>query len=308
LGKDYYQILGVAKDAAPDEIKKAYHKLALQYHPDRNPGNAQAEERFKQVSEAYAVLADPEKRRQFDRIGARDFGAHFSTEDILRDFNLDDILGQFGMRPSGWGWRTTRSGSGGGSSFFDFFGSGPEPRRPPPPRRPARGPDAEVPLSISFHESMHGSERSLTVEIDGETRELSVQVPAGVASGKRLRLKGKGHRGPEGPGDLYLLVKVEEDPRFQRTGDDIHASVGVLPSVLLLGGHVDVPTTERPRQLRIPAGTVGGRIIRIRGQGAPRLGKKGERGDLYVRIDVIIPEHLSEAQAAAARALRDAGL
>lgn len=318
MAKDFYDTLGVARDASADDIKKAYRKLAMKYHPDRNPDDAAAEEKFKQVSEAYAVLSDDDKRKKYDTFGDSNFHQQFSTEDILRDFNIDDILSQFGMKNSGWGFhgggdggaRGSRGRGGGGSSFFDMFSGGGR-GRPGPQQRPQpqpRGQDAEVPLTVSFHEAMNGAERSLTLQMDGEEITLKVRIPAGIESGKKLRVKGKGHRGPGGPGDLYLLVNVAEDPRFTREGADLRTVAEVSPSTLLLGGKIDVETLDGTKVLRVAAGTSSDKVLRVRGAGAPTLGKADQRGNLYVGLVVRVPAKLNEAQIAAAEALREAGL
>ncbi len=302
MRKDYYAVLGIEKGASADEIKKAYRKLAMQFHPDRNQGDPSAEERFKEVSEAYAVLSDAEKRQQYDTFGDTRFHQQWSTEDIFRDFNIDDILSSFGMRGSGWGNFRARGGGAGagpGASFFDMFGGAgrgrPDPRQPPP--RPERGRNAELPISISLYEAVHGSERTIEVKLDGTSKDLTVRIPAGIETGKKLRLRGKGHEGPAGAGDLMLVVKVE----------DLYATAKVPPSTLLLGGSADVETFDGNRSLRIEAATPSGRQLRIRGAGVPRLGSS-DRGDLYVRLEVAMPERLDEDQLAAARALREAGL
>ncbi len=310
MAKDFYATLGVERGASADEIKKAYRKLAMEFHPDRNPGDKSAEERFKDVSEAYAVLSDPDKRKQFDAFGSDRFGERFSTEDILRDFNLDDILSQFGMKSSGWGGFSFRrggpGGAGGGGSIFDMFGGGGGGR--PPAERPPVGANAEVPLAVSFYEAMHGSERQLQVRIDGEQRDLTVRVPAGIRTGKKLRVKGKGHMGPGGHGDLMLTVSVAEDERFEREGDDLHTNCQVLFSDLLLGGTITVQTLSGDRRLKVKPGTASGTRLRIRGAGAPILGKSEQHGDLYVRLEVAPPEALDDSQRAAAEALRESGL
>ncbi|MCO4760546.1 MAG: J domain-containing protein [Myxococcales bacterium] len=312
MANDYYETLGVARDASADEIKKAYRKLAMKYHPDRNPDDAAAEERFKDVSTAYAVLSDDDKRKQYDTFGDSRFQQQFSTDDILRDFNIDDILSQFGMKSSGWGFNGGggRGGrGGGGGSIFDMFGGGARGSRAGQrPQPKPRGRDAEVDLTVSFHEAMKGAERSLTVHIDGEDTTLKVRVPAGIESGKKLRVKGKGHRGPAGPGDLYLVVAVADDDRFERKGNDLHTVAEVLPSVLLLGGKVDVETLDGAKALRVGQGTTSGKVLRVRGAGAPTLGKPSEHGDLYVRVEVHVPSPLDEAQLEAAEALKAAGL
>ncbi len=313
MRKDFYAALGIEKGASPDEIKKAYRKMAMQYHPDRNQNDPKAEEKFKEVSEAYAVLSDNEKRKQYDTFGDQRFHQQWSTEDILRDFNVDDILSSFGLRGSGWG-NFRRNGN----NFFDMFnngaGAGQGPgrsrggaRQEAPAEPPARGANIELPLPIALHEAVHGSERHLTVKVGGEEREITVRVPAGIATGKKLRVRGKGQAGPAGAGDLLLVVKVEDDPRFVRQDDDLVATAKVLPSTLLLGGSIEVETFEGSRGLRIEPGTSSQRTLRVRGSGVPHM-VGGGRGDLLVRLEVALPEKLNESQLAAARALRDAGL
>jgi curved DNA-binding protein len=170
------------------------------------------------------------------------------------------------------------------------------------------GSHAEVPIEVSFYEAMHGSERQLQVRIDGQQRDLTVRVPAGIHSGKKLRVKGKGHRGPGGNGDLLLTVQVSADERFERDGDDLHTSARVQASDLLLGGTATVETLAGERRLKVKAGTASGTRLRIRGAGAPVLGKSDNHGDLYVRLEVVPPEELDEDQRAAAEALRESGL
>ncbi len=311
MAKDYYQTLDVDKTADSDAIKRAYRKLAMKYHPDRNPGDATAEERFKDVSEAYAVLSDAKKRQQYDQFGSDRFQQNFSTEDILRDFNIDDIMSHFGMK--GTGRSASFKVGGGGGSFFDLFGGGAPgggPANRPRPRRPApkRGRDAELAMEVSFYEAMHGSERQLNAKVAGERRSLTVHIPAGIETGKKLRIKGEGHPGAAGPGDLLLDIKVAVDPRFERRGQDLHTRVEVTASTLLLGGSVEVQTLKGTRTLKVKAGSASGKPIRIRGAGAPKLGNKSTAGDLYVRLEVTPPDDLTDAQTAAAKALRDTGL
>lgn len=311
--KNYYDVLGVAKTADADAIKKAYRHAAKKFHPDRNPGNKEAEEKFKDVSEAYAVLSDEQKRKKYDTYGAEDFAQSYSTEDIFRDFNVDDILSQFGRRGSGWGGSAkvrrgpgeAGAGSGSGSIFEELFGGGARAR---PQGPPAKGADAEVPITIGFHEAMHGAERPLHLQIDGDDHHLTVRIPPGIATGKKLRVKGEGHRGPGGRGDLHLVVTVADDGRFERKGDDLHTVAQVKPSTLLLGGSADVETLHGKKTIKVAAGTSSGQMVRIRKQGAPILGKPTEHGDLYVRLEVVAPAELDEAQLKAAEALRDAGL
>ena len=310
---DYYTLLGVAKAATPDEIKKSYRKLAMQHHPDRNQGDKGAEEKFKQLSEAYAVLSDADKRKKYDAYGSADaFSQNVSNEDIFKDFNLDDILSQFGMRSSGWGnfkTRRTSPGTQGGqvggsaSMFDDLFGT-----TATRERVPKKGQDAELPLTIPFHDAMFGGERPIALQIDGEERRLTVRVPAGIATGKKLRIKGEGHKAPGGRGDLHLLVTVEEDPRFERKGDDLHTTARILPSALLLGGSADVETLHGKKRIKISGGAPSGTQVRVRGQGAPVLGKPGVHGDLYVRLEVQVDGPLTDEQRQAVEHLRELGL
>jgi curved DNA-binding protein len=197
--------------------------------------------------------------------------------------------------------------------FEELFGGSPGGRRGPVPQATTtsavgRGRDAEVPITVSFHEAMHGVERQLRLNIDGEDRLVSVRIPAGVASGKKLRVRGEGHRGVTERGDLHLVVTVETDARFSREGDDLRTVAHVPLSTLLLGGSAEVATLQGTRTIRIGAGTATSAVVRIRKQGAPILGKSGEHGDLYVKLEVEVPRQLSESQLAAAEALKAAGL
>lgn len=310
MKSDYYAQLDVPRDASADAIKKAYRKAAMKYHPDKNPGDKAAEEKFKQVSEAYAVLSDETKRKQYDQFGDSRFHSEHSSEDILRDFNLDDILSQFGMRGSGWGNFKFRRGGGtapGGSPFEDLF-SGAGARGRGKAEAPATGTDAEVALLVPFLDAMHGGEKQIQLSIDGEQRDLHVRIPAGIATGKKLRVKGEGHRGPGGKGDLYLIVTVDVDARFERRGNDIHTVASIPPSSFLLGGPVEVETLSGKKTIKVAGGTSSGAVVRVRKQGAPILGKAGEHGDLYVKLEVALPRELSDAQRLAAEALRDTGL
>ncbi len=307
---DYYALLGIAREATQDEIKKAYRKLAMQFHPDRNQGDKSAEEKFKQVSEAYAVLSDVDKRKKYDTFGSADaFSQNVSTDDIFKDFNIDDILSQFGMRGSGWGnFKGRRAGAGpgqgaGGSAFDDIFG-GTATRD----RVPKKGQDAELPVTIPFHDAMFGAERPIAMQIDGEERRLTIRVPAGIATGKKLRVKGEGHKAPGGRGDLHLLVTVEEDPRFERKGNDLHTTAHIAPSTLLLGGSADVETLHGRKRIKVSGGAPSGTQVRVRGQGAPVLGKPDAHGDLYVRLEVQVETPLSDEQRAAVERLREVGL
>ncbi|HOU54145.1 MAG TPA: J domain-containing protein [Myxococcota bacterium] len=317
--KDYYRILGVAKTASADEIRKAYRELAKKHHPDRNPGNKAAEERFKEINEAYAVLSDPAKRQQYDTIGAEGFQSRFSQEDIFRGFDFQSIFQDLGM--GGGIFESLFGGAAGGQRGrvrFDFGGAedlfggaggpfGGARTRSGRGRGAARGPDLTSDLSISLYESVEGGERLVQVPTaSGGFEKVQVKIPPGIASGKTLRLKGKGGQGPTGErGDLYLRVRVEPDPVFQRDGDDLRCEVKVPLSTLVLGGTAEVPTLKGPKKVRIPEGTQAGTALRLAGLGVP--GAHGSRGDLYVRLLPLLPTRLDESSRALFRQVRQAG-
>ncbi len=320
--KDYYQILGVNPNATEEEIKRAYRKLARQYHPDVNPGDKAAEEKFKEINEAYEVLSDPEKRRKYDqlrtqweqyrRMGGRpeDFdwsrwvsapgGQRVYTrtvtpeefEEILEEtFGRSGFSDFFEMLFGGLGRRRTAAGE----PFFDFG----ETFRV----RPRRGRDIEQPVQITLEEAFRGTTR--IVQRDG--RRIEVKIPRGVRTGSRVRVAGEGAPGPGGgpPGDLYLRVEVLPHPTFQREGDDLKVTVPVDLYTAILGGEVRVPTLERPVMLTIPPETPNGKVFRLRGLGMPNLRNPDRRGDLYVTVEVQLPKNLTEEEKRLFRQLRD---
>ncbi|HNU67771.1 MAG TPA: DnaJ C-terminal domain-containing protein [Myxococcota bacterium] len=294
-GKDYYAILGVGRDAGADELKKAYRKLAMQYHPDRNKGDKAAEERFKQINEAYAVLSDEKKRKEYDTFGAEGFGQRFSQEDIFRGFDFSSIFGG-GEGFRGGGFRSQGFG-GPGAGFEDllsqmFAGSGMGGRRH---ARPSRGQDMEQAVSLGFLEAMKGA--ALDVQIPdgaGSWEKVTVRIPPGVSSGTRLRVRGKGGHSPSGAerGDLFLVIQVEEHPVFSRSGSDLSCDVLVPVSVMVLGGSADVPILEGVRKVKIAPGTQPGTRIRLKGHGVPS--KSGSAGDLYARIQPLFPDKVTD--------------
>lgn len=306
--KDYYQILGVPRGAGAEDIKKAYRRLAMQFHPDRNPGDKAAEERFKAINEAYAVLSDPEKRKQYDQFGAEGFHQRYTREDIFQGFDFQSVLRDFGLDLGGDLFESLFGGGGRGRSRVHvrwgspFGGEGAGPRA-------ARGQDATMDLSVSFYESVRGGERVLSIPTPGGGFEkVHVKIPPGIATGQRLRVQGKGHPpragGPRG--DLYLHVTVEPDPRFSRDGADIRCDVRVPLTTLILGGAVEVPTLAGPRKVKVRAGTQAGTHLRIRGEGAP--GPDGRRGHLLARLLPVIPERPSDRVRRLAEELRAEGL
>lgn len=353
--KDYYQVLGVAEGATAEDIKKTYRKLARKYHPDANPNDPTAEERFKEISEAYQVLSDPERRKQYDQM--RKMGA-FTGFGGAR-------AGAGGPGGAG-GWQTIDledlDGFGGlGDLFSSIFGGRGRSRAREP--RPRRGPDRQVEVGVSFKTAATGGQVTLQVPVEepcprcqgtgaepgtkvetcpqcggtgqvslvqgafavqrpcprctgrgtivqepcrtcgGEgsvsrARRLKVRIPAGIEDGERIRLTGKGEPGAAGgpPGDLYLVVRVKPDRFFSRDGLDIHCTVPITAFQAMLGTRIRVRTIHGPKvELRIPAGTQGGTRLRVKGQG---IEKEGRRGDMYVEIELTVPEKLTEEERA----------
>jgi len=296
--QDYYKILGVDKNATEAQIKKAYRKLARQYHPDMNPGDKKAEERFKQINEAYEVLSDPERRRKYDQLGA----------DYQR-------YQRMGGDPSGFDWsRWTTGGWPGGvrveytgdlgdlfgsSDFSDFFnaifggmasGTGQEAFRRASAQPGVRGRDYEQEVEITLEEAFTGTRRVLS---RGSQR-IEAKIPPGARTGTKVRLAGQGPAGIGGPaGDLYLVVKVLPHQTFEREGDDLRCELPVDLYTAVLGGEVIVHTLGGDVKLKIPPETQSGRTIRLAGQGMPHLRDPKTRGDLLVKVRVMIPQHLS---------------
>ena len=358
--QDYYQVLGVKRDAKPEEIKKAYRRLARKYHPDVNPGDKSAEERFKLTTEAHDVLSDPKKRSIYDRFGqysdnladAAARGAGPTTGRTSPGFDF-----------SGFDWGTTSApGGGGGTSFrdifADLFGGSAKEAEPPRPQ-PQRGADIEMPLSLSFEEAIQGLTTNITVnrseqcsrcngagDIGGpvmvcatckgtgqvqraggrlrfsqecpdcggtgrrrspcslckgrgttpKTETVKVRIPAGVETGSRVRIPGKGEGGRLGapPGDLHIITNVGQHKHFTRKGDNIYVTVPITVPEAALGAKIEVPTVQGKAQLRIPPGTQSGQKFRLRQRGAPSLKSPGARGDQFVEVQVTLPKVISE--------------
>jgi len=282
--KDYYKILGVERGASEKEIKQAYRRLARKYHPDVNPGDKSAEEKFKDMSEAYEVLSDREKRAKYDQ-----FGQYWQQ------------AGQpgAGQPPPGWeeGFGTFDFGQGGFGDLFDLlFGEGGARTATRGARRrtwtPVRGRDVEYEIEVSLEEAFSGATKAFVV--DG--RRVEVKIPPGVRSGSKIRLAGQGEpgRGTES-GDLYLIVRMRPHPTFERKGDDLYTDVSVPYTAAALGGEVQVHTLGGRASMRVPAGTSSGQTFRLAGQGMPRLRGSG-RGDLYARVKLTVPKHLSQRE------------
>jgi curved DNA-binding protein len=296
--KDYYKILGVDKRASEREIKQAYRKLARQYHPDVNPGDKRAEEKFKTINEAYEVLSDAEKRQKYDQLGT----SYFRWQ-------------QQGGDPHGFDWSqwSTQPGGGrvrveygdlddlfGGSGFSDFFqsifgGMGGQ-TRAGQQRVRQKGRDYEQPMEITLEEASRGTRRVLA----SDNQRITVKIPPGVKTGSKVRVAGKGGRGIGGgpAGDLYLKVKVTEHPIFERKGDDLHCEVPVELYTAVLGGETEVPTLDGNVQLKIPAGTQGGRTFRLTGKGMPQVRNPKRHGDLYARVRITVPRKLGKKERA----------
>ena len=287
LQKDYYRSLGVSPDASPADITKAYRSLARQLHPDRNPDDARAEERFKEVSAAYDVIGDADKRRQYDEIRALAAGGN-----------------PFGAAGPGGSHSFQFSGAEGlGDLLTNLFGGGGGPfGAAPGPNGPRRGPDHQAQISLSFSEAVGGVTKEVTVGERSDRRRIKVRIPAGVSDGQRIRLRGKGGAGAAGgpAGDLYVIVRAGDHPLFGRDGDHLTLTVPVSFSEAALGARIAVPTFEgEPVTLRLPAGTRSGRTLRVRGHG---VRTDSGTGDLLVTVEVVVPEKLNAAQR---RALAD---
>ncbi len=305
--KDYYKVLGVSRDADQKAIRQAYRKLARKYHPDVNPNDKAAEEKFKEVNEANEVLSDPEKRKKYDEMldYYQRFGRWPGTEQAAG-------AGAGGFRGGTYQYQTMTEEDledlfGGQSPFSDFFETyfhsatapGAQGRtRYSTRQRAVPGEDVESPVEVTLAEAYHGATRTFELtELDGTTRRLEVKIPAGVDDGSRIRIAGQGLPGTAGRGDLYLRVHIIPHPRFTREGTTLRTTVDVPLATAVLGGEVQVATPDGRRLLlRIPAETVNGRTFRLRGQGMPQLGQPSNRGDLYAEVSVVLPTHLNDEQ------------
>jgi len=289
--RDYYDILGVSKNASEEELKRAYRKLAMKYHPDKNPNKKEAEERFKEINEAYAVLSDKEKRKQYDTFGAEGFHQRFTQEDIFRGFDFDDLLSNlFG---GGKGRREYRFGGRGGFDFGDLFSG--QYGYQNMGRMARKGEDIVYELTISLEEAAFGGEKRISYPKDGKVEEISVKIPRGIPSGKKLRLAGKGMEGKNGgpPGDLYLQISIAEHPLFSREGDDLIVEKEIKFSEALLGSTIEVSTLEGMKKVNVPPGTHSHTKMRLKGLGIPHFQKEG-RGDEYVKLIIRTPKKISE--------------
>lgn len=287
--KDYYKTLGVERNAGEDDIRKAYRKLAMQYHPDRNPNDKQAEERFKEINEAYQVLSDPQKRAHYDQLGS-DY-SNWQRRGAPGDFNWDQYSGGFpgGVRVEYGDLDDLFGGAGGFSDFFrTIFGREAQGATGTRTRARQQPQGYQQELEITLDEAYKGTTRLL--ETDGKRKQ--VRIPAGVRTGSKVRVPGVGPNGL----DLYLIVDVKDDPRFERRGNDLHTTATVDVFIALLGGEADVETLGGKVKLNIPAGTQPEQVFRLAGRGMPSVKNADEKGDLYVRLKVQVPKYLSPKQ------------
>ncbi len=325
--KDYYKTLGVERSSTDDEIKKAYRRLARKFHPDVNPGNADAEVRFKEIQEAYAVLSDADKRKQYDTYG---------TVDGVPDIDFGPFGGRRGAR-EGWqdagGFRVDFGSSGGfqdlGDLFGEIFGGS---RGARPASRPQRGADQETTVEIGFQEAVHGTSVTLPAQRQVQcgqcqgtgrsgrhacptchgagtvisTERLRVKIPEGIGEGQRVRVGGKGADGRGGgtAGDLYVRVRVRSHPFFRREGDHIHSTVPVTFPEAYRGAEIEVGTIHGPVRAKVPPGTSSGRTFRLRGKGV-RSTKTRTYGDHLYTIQIVVPKVMSPAGEDAARAVSE---
>ncbi len=305
---DYYKILGVDRKASEGEVKKAYRKLAMKYHPDRTKGDKSAEETFKKVSEAYAVLSDKEKRKQYDAFGASGFRQRYSQEDIFSGFNFGDIFREFGFNDGAFGNVFTGGGRCRKASFG--FGGDPFTAYTSPQRAPAKGADLVYELALTLQEVLNGTTKTVAQGQGGAHQKINVKIPKGMVTGKKLRLAGKGQPGAFGgpAGDLYIQAKVVDDPVFKHVGHDLYIDQEMRLTDALLGTRVQIPTLDgKHLNLKIPPRTQHNTKMRLKGFGLPIM-KKGLRGDLYARVLVKIPKRLSKKQKALIEELAETGL
>ncbi len=300
--KDYYKLLGVERSAGKDEIAKAYKTLARKYHPDLNPGDKAAEDKFKEINEAYEVLKDDEKRRMYDQLGPNwKHGQQFTGGPGFEGFNFNGGFGG-GMNSDffealfGQMGRGGFGGQAGGDPFgaFGGFGGG---------RRSRRGSDIEAEIDITLEEARKGGTKQVTFSSGGSVSNLQINIPAGIKDGGKLRLRGKGNPG-DPAGDLYLTVHYAPHPVFRVDGTDVTCDIVLTPWEALFGVKKRIPTLDGEVEMNIPAASSSGRKLRIRGRG---LGPESSRGDEYVSVAISIPkpDELSEEQLAHWKALAE---
>lgn len=300
---DYYGLLGVKKAASDGEIKKAYRKLAMKYHPDHTEGDKHAEEQFKKISEAYAVLSDPEKRKQYDTFGSAGFQRRYSQEDIFRGFDFGDVFREFGF-----GGAKCFGGPGGGNRFSfnmgDLFGqqSGQQAQR--------KGSDLVYELPLTLQEVNTGGSKVVSFQHGGRSEKITVKLPKGMTTGKKLRVSAKGEPSPYGgpPGDLFIKARLIGDPLYEVKGHDLTITREIKLSEAVLGTTLSVPTLgDKELNLKIPPGIKHNTKMRLSGFGLPHMNGSA-KGDLYARIHISMPEKLTKKQKDLIKKLAETGL
>ncbi|MFC1233863.1 DnaJ C-terminal domain-containing protein [Vibrio sp. F74] len=285
--RDYYSVLGVSKDASEKDIKKAYKKLAMKYHPDKNPGDATAEASFKEVKEAYEMLTDSSKRRKYDQYGHagfenNGFGGGQSRSQGFGGGGFEDIFGDaFGQRRQGFG----------GGGFDDVFSQA-RGRQP----RPQKGQDVEFSVTVDFVEAIQGAEKVVELPVNGEQKKINVKIPKGIKEEEKIRFSGKGGPGINGgpAGNMFIKVLIRSHPYLERDGNDLicHSEINIATATL--GGELEVQALDNRFKLKILAGTQNGRKFKVTGKGV--TSRKGETGDLLVKIKVVTPTNLTSEQ------------
>jgi len=316
MAEDYYKLLGVQKDASKDEIKKAFRKLALKYHPDQNKDDKKAEEMFKKINEAYAVLSDDQKRKQYDMFGAEGFSRRYSQEDIFRGFDMGSIFQEFGFG----------GGRGRGSSIFDtLFGGGKRQSqgRGNSSQNPFGGgfngfggnhhqppPASETQLNVSLEDVVLGKKQRVQLDTGAGVETIEISIPKGIDSGQKLRIKGKGAPNPMTGqrGDLFCKIIVTNHPLYERKGKDLILSQEVKLTDMVLGGKVEITTMEGSTiALKVPANSKNNAMLRLKGKGIP--GTKGEAdGNLLVKLQAKLPDKLDDKQEELFKQLAETGI
>lgn len=297
--KDYYEILGVPRDATQKEIKTSFRKLARKYHPDTNKGNKQAEEKFKEINEAYEVLGDPDKKRRYDTLGTGfRGGSEFNPPpgfDFAFDFGKDFTQAKESPFSDFFEMLFGESFKRGASPFEDIFAE--RYTRPQTATR-RKGDDQLVKMELTVEEAYRGTTRKIDINLPGGgPKRLEVKIPPNVRENSKIRMAGQGLPGKSGgqPGDLYLIVKLKAHPFFKIEDDDIHSEISIAPSEAVLGTEIEVPTLDGPVKMVIPPGTQSDKVLRLRSRGMPKQKREG-RGDHFVRIKINIPTVVSEEE------------
>ncbi len=301
---DYYKTLGVDKNSSDGDIKKAYRKLAMKYHPDQTKGNKAAEEKFKKISEAYAVLSDKEKRKQYDTFGSDGFQQRYSQDDIFRNFDFGSIFKEFGFGGPG------PSSGGRNGMRFSFGNDSPFSSRGRRPQAQAKGSDIEYELPLTLIEVVNGTNKTISLQHGGRSEKIAVKIPKGMTTGKKIRLAGKGEQSRFGgpPGNLFIRAKVLDNPVYSVKKHDLHIIRDIKLSEAILGATISVPTIDNKElSLKIPPGTKHKTKMRLPGHGLPHM-QSNTKGHLYVSIHVDIPKTITQEQKELIEKLAESGM